>query len=358
MEYNFYLVIFIMQHFFTEALIHWHHQDNDRTLPWKEEKDPYKIWLSEIILQQTRAAQGLPYYERFITAYPTIVDLANADDEVVFRLWQGLGYYARCRNLLATARMVRDTYLGVFPNQYEQIIALKGIGAYTAAAISSFAFELPYAVLDGNVYRVLARYLGISIPIDSLEGKKYFTTKAQELLDKSLPALYNQAIMDLGAVVCKPINPMCDICPVVTRCVAYAKDEINILPVKTKKIAIKKRRFHQLILKFEDKIWIRKRSAKDIWQDLFEFYMIESESDHINPQDYIATSQIVSVINIDKILKQKLTHQSITTVFYMVTLNQQIKDLPSDGIWIKSETLKNNAFPKTIVSFLNEIPYF
>ncbi|HEY0272663.1 MAG TPA: A/G-specific adenine glycosylase, partial [Chitinophaga sp.] len=244
-------------------------------MPWKGEKDPYRIWLSEIILQQTRVEQGWPYYERFVQAYPTITHLARAADDEVFRLWQGLGYYARCRNMLAAAREIAHTFHGRFPNTYESILALPGIGAYTAAAIASFAFGLPHAVLDGNVYRVLARYFGIQTPSDSTEGKKEFTQLAGELLDKTQAAAYNQAIMDFGAVVCKPQLPECNTCPLSPQCVALHTGQAYRLPVKTKKLVIRQRFFYYMILIYNKQVYIRKRVEKDIWQNLHEFILVE-----------------------------------------------------------------------------------
>ncbi|MGL6267505.1 MAG: A/G-specific adenine glycosylase, partial [Chitinophagaceae bacterium] len=214
----------------------WHKVKNTRQMPWKGEKDPYKIWLSEIILQQTRVEQGWDYYNRFIDAFPSVNDLANAPDQVVFKLWEGLGYYARCRNLLHTARTISTEYKGSFPETYDEIITLKGIGPYTAAAISSFAFGLPYAVVDGNVLRVLSRVFGIQDPIDGKKGKDALTDMAEKLLDKKSPGLYNQAIMDFGAVICKPALPLCDTCPVQRVCVAHKKRLVDKLPVKSQKI--------------------------------------------------------------------------------------------------------------------------
>lgn len=204
-------------------------------MPWKGEKDPYKIWLSEIILQQTRVEQGLSYYNNFIKTFPDIQQLAKAKDEKIFKLWEGLGYYTRCRNLIASARFVAKEKKGKFPDSYEEIKALKGVGPYTAAAISSFAFNLPHAVVDGNVFRVLARVFGIDKPTDTTEGKKYFTQLAEELLDKKRPGLYNQAIMDFGAMICKPASPLCATCCFKKHCIAFQRDRINELPVKEKK---------------------------------------------------------------------------------------------------------------------------
>ncbi|HLA58283.1 MAG TPA: hypothetical protein VK622_05965, partial [Puia sp.] len=201
-----------MKELFTDRLLEWNKHQNIRSMPWKGIKDPYKIWLSEIILQQTRVEQGWSYYEKFVKAFPTIDDLARAPEEKVFKLWEGLGYYSRCKNLIHTARYISSELNGIFPDNYEDILLLKGIGPYTAAAISSFAFNEPRAVVDGNVQRVLSRYFGIAIPIDSLQGKKLFQELAQTLLDKSFAGIYNQEIMDFGAVVCKPQNPLCTQC--------------------------------------------------------------------------------------------------------------------------------------------------
>jgi A/G-specific adenine glycosylase len=202
--------------YFAAALLHWHSKDNTRDMPWKGEKDPYKIWLSEIILQQTRVEQGLSYYRRFVDAFPTISALATANETKVFKLWEGLGYYSRCKNLIATAKKINNEFGAVFPDQYQDILQLKGVGPYTAAAIASFAFDLPHAVLDGNVFRVLARYFGVAIPIDSTRGRHYFTQLANQLLDKRRPGIYNQALMDFGALVCKPQSPLCRQCPLKT----------------------------------------------------------------------------------------------------------------------------------------------
>lgn len=346
------------QSYFTEQLLAWHQLENNRQLPWKSEKDPYKIWLSEIILQQTRAEQGWPYYERFITQYPTVADLANAPEAEVFRLWQGLGYYARCRNLQATANIVTHQFNGQFPNTYAEILALKGVGPYTAAAISSFAFNLPFAVVDGNVYRVLSRYFDIETPIDSTEGKKEFGPLAQSLLDETNPAAYNQAIMDFGAVICKPQQPLCDICYLKERCRALKNNTVTLLPVKSKKLTIRKRRFHYFVFVFEDKIWVRKRTDKDVWQDLHEFYLIESETSNIDIQEIMPALSIQKIEVISKEFKQKLTHQSLVSKFYIVELREKFEFAEKQGFWIDKNSLHEIAFPKTIVSFLKENPYF
>lgn len=343
--------------FFTEKLLEWNKEQNNRNMPWKGEKDPYRIWLSEIILQQTRVEQGRPYYERFISHYPTVQQLAAAPEEEVFRLWQGLGYYARCKNMLAAARDITENHGGKFPSSYEQIKSLKGIGPYTAAAIASFAFNLPHAVLDGNVYRVLARFFGIDTPIDSHAGKKQFAGLAQSLLPPGNAAVYNQSIMDFGAVVCKPQQPACDDCPLQKKCAAYHQQLISLLPVKTKKIQVKKRYFNYIILQHNDNIYIRKRTANDIWQNLHEFILVETDSatDITALQSHATFKQLLgnipfSIEKVSAISKQQLTHQTIFSQF--ITL--RVADLPTlNGyIPVQQQQLNNYAFPKTITTYL------
>jgi A/G-specific adenine glycosylase len=344
--------------YFTTRLLKWNSEDNHRDLPWKNEKDPYKIWLSEIILQQTRAEQGRPYYEKFILHYPNVNALANASDDAVFRDWQGLGYYNRCRNLLAAARAIASEHKGQFPQTYESILALKGIGPYTAAAIASFAFGLPYAVLDGNVYRVLSRYFGIDIPIDSTQGKQYFQQLADDLLDKKQSAAFNQAIMDFGASVCTPQLPDCKICPLSGNCVALKQEMISLLPVKSKKLLIKERHLHYLVLLWEDEVYIQLRNQKDIWQGLYEFLLIETDTDYqlteLWERLHGNVNEVQSVLFENK---QKLTHQLIRSTFHLIRLHSKPeKELP--GIWIQKDLLKKYPFPKTILSFLNRKKYF
>ena len=326
-------------------------------MPWKGEKDPYRIWLSEIILQQTRVEQGWPYYERFIAHYPTVSDLAAANEEEVFRLWQGLGYYARCKNMLAAAREIQQTYHGQFPRTHEQIKALKGIGPYTAAAIASFAFNLPHAVLDGNVFRVLSRFFGIDTPIDTTAGKKEFSDLAQELLPKDNAATYNQALMDFGAVVCKPQLPECSSCPLQKKCVAYHQQLVSLLPVKTKKLQIKKRYFNYIIASWQDKVYIRKRTADDIWQNLHEFVLIESK-EAADSTGLLAGAEFRQLFGatpyeftrISKQFKQQLTHQTIHSQFINIELAQPLA-LPGYQL-TPMDTLDKLAFPKTITTFL------
>lgn len=343
--------------FFTSQLNDWHSNVNRRSLPWKEEKDPYKIWLSEIILQQTRADQGLKYYLSFTGTYPAICDLANAKDEDAFRLWQGLGYYNRCKNMLATARFICFELKGQFPSQYEEILSLKGVGAYTAAAIASFAFNLPHAVLDGNVYRVLSRYFGEETPIDTTDGKRLFATLAQELLNEENPAAHNQAIMDLGATVCTPKQPKCSECPLVKRCVAARDNLIHLLPVKSKKLKIQNRFFNFLVFQLGDEVWIEKRTEKGIWQNLHQFYLIESPEsvDKLALQENLRLADLGTLIQKFEYsgkMKQQLTHQFIHSQFYTVQLSSKPLELSTSGFWVPVDQLKLYAFPKTLVDFL------
>jgi A/G-specific adenine glycosylase len=222
--------------FFFEILIKWNRNQNKREMPWKGEKNPYRIWISEIILQQTRVQQGLAYYDRFIKAWPDVKSLAKATERELYKLWEGLGYYSRCRNLIDSAKYINDELGARFPEKYEDILSLKGIGDYTAAAIASFAFNQPYAVVDGNVFRILARFFGIQTPVDTTEGKKLFKRLANELIDKKNPGEYNQSIMDFGAIVCKPVFPKCNECPLQKNCIAYQNKLVSILPLKEKNI--------------------------------------------------------------------------------------------------------------------------
>lgn len=330
-------------------------------MPWKGEKKPYRIWLSEIILQQTRVEQGMGYYHRFIEQYPTIQDLAKASDQQVFKLWEGLGYYNRCRNLLHTAREIVQQRNGIFPDTYEELLALKGVGPYTAAAIASFAYNLPYPVVDGNVYRVLARYCGIDTPSDSTEGKKMFNDLADQMLDKKEPALYNQAIMDFGATVCKPMAPLCSACPLQNGCAALATGKVNQLPVKEKTLQRRTRFFNYFILEYRQKIWVQQRTAKDIWQNLFEFYLVESEKqirwdipliqnwlkDQLSIHDAIILSKTEPIV-------QQLTHQQIKGQFIHIQLKQKPASLKT-GDWENAARIQELAFPKLINSYLQQL---
>ncbi len=258
---------------FGETLMHWY-RENRRCLPWRETKDPYKIWISEIILQQTRVAQGYDYYCRFVRRFPDVFTLARADEDEVMKYWQGLGYYSRARNLHEAARAIAR--MRVFPDTYGEVRKLKGVGDYTAAAICSFAYDMPYAVVDGNVYRVLSRWMGISEPIDTAAGKKLFASLADELLERTDPALYNQAIMDFGALQCVPSSPSCVSCPLADTCVALRQGLVDVLPQKSHKTKVSDRYFLYFYVHAGEWTFIRKRYAGDIWCNLYEFPLVET----------------------------------------------------------------------------------
>ncbi len=333
---------------FTATIEQWYKQ-NKRALPWRETANPYYILLSEIILQQTRVEQGRAYYERFVSAFPTVQVLAAASEEQVLLLWQGLGYYSRARNLHKAAKQIAA--LGSFPSDYKSILSLPGVGPYTAAAIASFAFGLPYAVVDGNVFRVLSRYFCVDTPIDSTEGKKVFRALADEMLDHKRPSLYNQAIMDFGAVVCKPIGAECAICPLSDTCLAFANKAVQQLPVKVKKMKQKTRWFSFIyILNDKGEVLISKREGNDIWKGLYEFPLIESSEE-------LPMASLQQRFPVGKwyLLRQgfvhQLTHQHLVVNFYRLQLPQIAPSLP--GIWVKKSELHNYAFPQLLVKLMD-----
>ena len=279
---------------FSNTLIYWYLQNN-RELPWRKSKNPYFIWLSEIMLQQTRVAQGMAYYLKFTETFPTIFDLANADESTVLKMWQGLGYYSRARNLHFTAKQVANDLNGVFPSTYKELIKLKGIGDYTASAIASICFNEPNAVVDGNVYRVLSRYFGIKTAINSSAGIKEFKILAQTLLDTSQSGTYNQAIMDFGALHCKPQNPLCETCPFADSCVAFEKNLTKELPVKEKKIKVRNRYFNFMVIKTADeKTILSERKGKGIWQGLYQFPLLESDK-IIDKEELITSEEFIKL---------------------------------------------------------------
>jgi len=349
---------YVQQNKFTTLLLKWNRQQNTRQMPWKGEKDPYKIWLSEIILQQTRVEQGLNYYNNFIKTFPDVHKLANAPEEKIFKLWEGLGYYTRCRNLIFTARYISKELNGKFPGTYEEIKALKGIGPYTAAAIGSFAFNLSHAVIDGNVFRVLARIFGIGKPIDSTDGKQFFTELANRLLDKKQPSVFNQAIMDFGAVVCRPAAPSCVKCIFKNNCIALLNNKVNELPIKKKKSSIKKRWFYYLVIEYKNEIVIRQRTKKDIWQQLYEFPMIES-TNKSNQKNILLQAEKrgwlkkknYRTITISPLIKQQLSHQLIEGQFIKIKLNEK-PELEKDWLWTIKNKIAKYAFPGIINQYL------
>lgn len=307
---------------FASKIIAWYN-NHHRSLPWRETKDPYKIWLSEIILQQTRVAQGLPYYEKFVTTFPTVTALAKASEQQVLRLWQGLGYYSRARNLHACAKKVVTEYHGKFPDSAEGLQKLPGIGPYTAAAIASFAFRESVAVVDGNVFRVLARIFGMDSDIASPMGKKFFTEKANALLDVDQPDVFNQAMMEFGAIHCLPQNPLCTDCIFSKTCIANGQGLQKLLPVKEKKAKVRTRYFYYFVIHHQKKILMRKREGKDIWKGLYDFYLVETNRNK-KAVDVMKNDSIVSTASIlteSKIFTHLLSHQKLKIKFIEINLS-------------------------------------
>ena len=331
---------------FAATLLQWF-KNNGRSLPWRETNDPYAIWLSEVILQQTRIAQGMSYWERFMTQWPTINALAAATEDDVLKVWQGLGYYSRARNLHTAAQQVIE--LGGFPKTFKELKTLKGVGDYTAAAIASIAFGEPVAVVDGNVYRVLSRYYGIDTPIDSTGGKKEFQTLAQSLLPTNEPAEYNEAIMDFGAIQCTPTSPRCTVCPLCETCVAFREQRINELPIKSKKVKQRERHFTYLYIEYEGELAIRQRGAGDIWQGLWEL----PQADQLTSSKNFTWKKEAHLLR--KGVKHILTHQIILADIYLWQPKAR-PQLPTEFIWIKRQELENYALPRLIEILLNEIP--
>ena len=331
---------------FAATLLQWF-KNNGRSLPWRETKDAYAIWLSEVILQQTRIAQGMSYWERFMIQWPTVNDLAATTEDEVLKAWQGLGYYSRARNLHTAAQQVVE--LGGFPQTFKELKTLKGVGDYTAAAIASIAFGEPVAVVDGNVYRVLSRYFGIDTPIDSTEGKKEFKALAQSLLPINEPADYNEAIMDFGATQCTPNSPHCSACPLCETCVAFREQRINELPVKSKKVKQRERHFTYLYIESEGKIAIHQRGAGDIWQGLWEFPQAEQLTSS-EGSAWKAEAQLLQ-----KGVKHILTHQILLADIYL--WRPKIRpQLPPEFIWIEKQDLENYALPRLIEILLKAVP--
>ena len=346
-----------MNNTFSQTLLTWA-ASHPRPMPWKGIKNPYFIWLSEIILQQTRVEQGLPYYLKFTKNYPTVEDLADAPEDDVMKCWEGLGYYSRARNLHAAAKYIAYDCEGVFPNTYNNLLKIKGVGNYTASAIASFAFDLPYAVVDGNVYRVLSRIYGIATPIDLPEGQNEFRNLANSLLDHTKPALYNQAIMDFGATQCTPKSPLCATCSFNTICKAFLENKTSILPVKSKKMVKKERFFNYFIFKNEEKTFIRKRIEKDIWQDLYEFPMVESEQlwtvENLLELADFAKNIEKKHIKTSRPFKHVLTHQNLVAQFFEIEIKDDFVVKNTDWIVIFEKDLKKFAFPRLIDLFISE----
>ncbi|MBU2525861.1 MAG: A/G-specific adenine glycosylase [Bacteroidetes bacterium] len=320
-----------MQSFFTDHIIEWY-QIYKRSLPWRDTQNPYLVWLSEIMLQQTRVAQGLPYYEKFCRHYPTVFDLAHASEQQVLKDWQGLGYYSRARNLHQAAKQVVSNFNGVFPQTFTDLKKLKGVGDYTAAAIASFCFDEPVAVLDGNVYRVLSRYFGIQTPVNSTIAKKEFNTLAQKLIPKDQPGIFNQAIMEFGALQCKPKNPNCSLCPIAVHCTALKHGQVGQLPIKLKKKKEKLRFFNYLIYIDKDqKIVMKKREQHDIWKHLYDFPLIESgdalSRSSIEQHPSLPFFDAARVELFNKVPKiHKLTHQHLHIHYWLIYMDKIVEN--------------------------------
>ena len=341
---------------FSNLLIKWYLQ-NKRDLPWRNTTNPYLIWLSEIMLQQTRVAQGMPYFLSFTTAFPTVFDLAKANEEQVLKLWQGLGYYSRARNLHQTAQYIATELNGIFPDTYVDLLKLKGVGEYTAAAIASFAYNEVVPVVDGNVFRVLSRYFDIETDIAQASAKKEFAALAFELMPKDSPAIFNQAIMEFGALQCVPKSPNCSICVFNESCAALQKNKVDQLPVKTKKLKVRNRYFNYIVASDENEnTLIQKRTSKGIWHNLYEFPLLETEKeedfDFVSEQiqnEYFKENTISSILETnDKSIVHKLSHQHLHIKFW----NVKIKGSIENGIDMK--TLKTFPFPIVIHNFIEK----
>ncbi|MEQ8925588.1 MAG: A/G-specific adenine glycosylase [Fulvivirga sp.] len=342
---------------FSKKLIRWYEQ-NKRDLPWRNVSDPYKIWLSEIILQQTRVNQGMPYYFKFIALFPTVSDLALADESKVLRAWQGLGYYSRARNLHRCAKMIVQNYDGMFPKTYTELVKLPGIGPYTAAAIASFAFGETAAVVDGNVFRALSRIFGIDDDINSGKGQKTFRALANELIPTNKPAEFNQGLMEFGSMQCTPTNPNCEECVFHSECFAYINDLQANLPVKIKKTKIKKRYFNYLVFKKGESLFMKERSGKDIWKGMYDFPLVESEKiltkNKLLLEDDIKELDISSYAVTDSHeYKHILSHQHLYTRFFMIEINDSA--FPEmEGRFFTYEEILDLPKPVLISSYLKD----
>lgn len=338
----------MQDHIFSQKLITWYNQ-HKRYLPWRDIHNPYFIWLSEVILQQTRVVQGMPYYLKFIETFPTVQDLAVADEKDVLRLWQGLGYYSRARNLHTTAKMVVENYGGEFPNTYSELLKLKGIGTYTAAAIASFAFGEKVAVLDGNVYRVLSRVFGEETDIASNEAKKVFTKLAEAVLPEKNADTHNQAIMEFGAIQCTPASPNCMFCPLTFECVANETGKVGVLPVKSKKVKVRERFFNYFVIEQNRNFAMHERTHKDVWSGMYDFYLKEFTENVQEFDDIVGEDSFLNDILQNSVVKREsntythvLTHQRIYTKFWHLVINDDfLINLPSDLKWFSLDEVDN-----------------
>ena len=343
-----------------DTLINWF-AENRRDLPWRHSPSPYQVWLSEIILQQTRVNQGWDYYLRFIERWPTVADLAQASEEEVLKMWQGLGYYSRARNLHHCAQQVVNEYGGKFPADFEKLKQLKGIGDYTAAAIASIAFNLPHAVVDGNVYRVLSRLYDINTPININEGQTLFAQLADELLNREQPGLHNQALMEFGALHCTPKNPNCLLCPLQAQCLAFAHQTVMQRPVKLPKVKVTTRYFNYLVISFNDCVYLHKRSGNDIWKNLYDFPCIESETP-LTTEEVIASEKFrqliekkpFSITKVSPVYTHKLTHRTLLAQFIEIKLEQKLLQIETKDLFLTPESeLGSFPIPRLIDLYLN-----
>ncbi len=341
---------------FSEELLQWY-AANKRQLPWRNTREPYNIWLSEVILQQTRVAQGLPYYLKFLEQFPTLRHLAEASEKKVLKLWQGLGYYSRARNLHHTAQIIHGEMNGKFPHSYQGLLELKGVGDYTASAIASICYNQAEPVVDGNVYRVLARYFGVDLPVNSTVGRNYFKKLARELIDARQPGEYNQAIMEFGAIQCVPSNPDCPSCPLNHSCVALQKQCVGELPVKIRKSKIRKRFFNYLVpIDIEQKTLLNQRQAPGIWQNMYEFPLLESEAgldvhgirQHLPSLLEAGEEPEVTAVNEEAVV-YKLSHQHLHARFWIVRIQRRLEG----GITI--EDLDGYPVPVLIADFIKTL---
>lgn len=323
---------------FTNTILQWFHE-NGRALPWRETNDAYAIWLSEIILQQTRVEQGRPYWERFMQRWPTVEALAAAKEDEVLRQWQGLGYYSRARNLHHAARQVVE--MGAFPSTLEGIKSLKGVGDYTAAAIGSIAFGLPAAVVDGNVYRVLARHFGVATPVNTTEGKKEFTALAQSLLPGDKASAFNQAMMDFGAIQCTPQHPQCRPCPLQESCVAWREGRVDLLPVKVRRLKVKERHLTYVYIRYDGQTAIRRRPSGDIWQGLYEPWLTDTVP--------------VGAVLLRQNVRHELTHRVIYADFWLWQPEGRRPALPTDYFWINESEIDNYGVPRLVEKLLEAL---
>ncbi|MEI7421361.1 MAG: A/G-specific adenine glycosylase [Prolixibacteraceae bacterium] len=346
---------------YRKVLTAWYNA-NKRELPWRGTADPYKIWVSEVILQQTRVQQGMEYYHNFLLAFPDVKSLAGAPEEEVLKVWQGLGYYSRARNMHHAARTILNNYGGTFPMDYASIRNLKGIGDYTAAAIASIAFNLPYAVVDGNVFRVLSRLFGLSTPIDSPSGKKEFYALAQEMLDTSRPGDFNQALMEFGAIQCIPGQPDCESCPLSPQCYACLNQDISSFPVKTNRVKQRERHLNYLCINWNDKLLLEKRGERDIWRNLYQFPLIEttlakSPEEVINSAEWrvIVGNRRITLNSVSEVRTHILTHQRLMIRYFLLTMNGE--ELPDGTIAVSKSEIEKFAVPKPVEQFLLQMGY-